>query len=495
MRRINLDYLFDRRRFTLGLFNPAVLICLGILVLAGYLISVEGYIFLGVMTFGVLGLASCYANVEILLIYLLIISIPFRNFELFSLNNLIGGWGDVPIHSSHVLAAVLIATVSIRVMPKIGKIDVSPIGKMILLLVSIYSISIIGVFQAHQNFTEYLKSMANLLLFAMLYFAFTNSIRRHETVIKICKFWVLVSLLIALYGFYQLFSYFMPSLPVIAGTEIIVYGGIPRVSSMLKEPVPFIQFLVYPTIFMTVLVSGRQMFPFRALKVNVVILVALVTALILSFSLTAGIYLLIFLLLFMLSHMISARSFVRKLELGILITGVFLVAVVFMGIGEVFLARFGAVMDLSDPSTRWRIQTLSIGWQEFLKYPLLGIGAGNFPSYTATGIFPEAVFNYEVQHSDTLFFQILAELGIAGVIGMGLLFGSIFIGLRKVISLNKTRDLNFHISRGLYFVILTYIFSTLIVSGWLEFWVWFNISIIGTWVLHESKRLMGIQNA
>ncbi len=484
--------IFAKRTSNLGSVNRNMVIWFGIIALTGYLISTEGYIYLALMGFAILVLISYYVNLEIALVYLLIISLPFRNFELFPLNMLIAAGGEVPIHSSHILAVMLIVLVCIKMLSNIGKIKLSPIGKMIFLLVSIYAISIVGVFQAHQNFTEYFKSVANVSLFGLLFFAFTNSIRGHQMVIKIIKFWILISLLTALYGFYQLLSYFFISLPIIPGTEIMEYGGIPRVSSIVKEPVPFIQFLIYPVIFMTVLVGARQRFPFKTGKKNILLLGILLTALILSFSLTAILYLLIFWFFFILYDLISSEGTIRKIKLAVLMGGGFLIAVLFMNVGQGFLSRSGAVLTLADSSTRWRVQTLSIGWEEFLKYPLFGIGAGNFPSYTATGIFPEAIFNYEVQHSDTLVFQILAELGIAGAIGVTLFFGTLLKSLGKVVRLNSARDLNFHISRGLFFMMLTYVTSTLVISGWLEFWAWFNFALVGTWVFFETMRLEGM---
>ncbi len=160
---------------------------------------------------------------------------------------------------------------------------------------------------------------------------------------------------------------------------------------------------------------------------------------------------------------------------------------------QMFQSRFSSVLTLTDGSAVWRVHTASLAWQEFLKYPLFGIGAGNFPSYTAVGLFPGQV-PYELQHSDTLVFLIMAEMGVIGVIGIMLLFGTMLKALRKVIRLNKSKDLNFHISRGLYFMLLTYMISTLVVSGWLEFWAWFIFSIVGTWVLLEGRRLREIKN-
>lgn len=486
MRELNFGYIADSRQFSSGLFNLTVGICFA--VLAGYLIISESYIFLGVIIFAVLILATFHANPEILLIYLLTISIPFFNCVLFPLNKLVPGVGNVPVHSGHILAVILIFLVAIRMMAKIGEIKIGAIGKAIFLIILAYFISIIGVYQAYQNFTEYFKSLINMLLFAMLYFAFTNSVTRQDIIIKIFKIWVIVSLLVALYGFYQLLGYFIPSLPLIPGAGVREYGGIPQVNSILKEPVPFVIYLAYPIIFMSVLVTERQMFPFKTFKANVLVLAILLTSFILAFSITGLLYLLIFALLFSLSNLTSSKGSLRKIWLSVSIALAFLIVGVSTDYGQMFQSRFSSVMALTDASTVARAHTVSIAWQEFLNHPLPGIGAGNFPSHTAAGIFPGQV-HYELHHADVMFFNVLAEMGVIGVIAIALFFGTMLTALRKVISLNKEKDLNFHISRGLYFMLLTYMISTLVVSGWLEFWVWFNFSLVGTWVLLEGRRL------
>jgi len=412
---------------------------------------------------------------------------PFLRFVLFPLNKLIEGWGNVPIHSSHILAVMLIFIVAIRMMAKIGEIKIGAIGKAILLIVFVYFISIIGVFQAYQNFTEYFKSLTNIFFFAMLYFAFTNSITRQDTIIRIFKIWIIVSLLVALYGFYQLLGYFIPSLSLIPGTEIIKYGGIPRVSSILKESVPFALHLVYPIILMSVMLIEKQMFPFKTLKANFFALSILLTSFILAFTVTGFLYLLIFVLLFSLSNLTSSKGYLRKLWLPVSIGAAFLIVCISSDYGQVFQSRVSAALTLADSSTVARAHSASIAWQEFFKYPLFGIGAGNFPSFTAVGLFPHQYF--EIRHSDILIFQILAEMGVIGIIAILLFFGTLLTSLRKVIRLNKSNDLNFHISRGLYFMLSTYMISTLVVSGWLEFWAWFNFSIVGIWVLLEGRRL------
>jgi O-antigen ligase len=495
MRESSFRQIAHRKQFNSGLFVLLAAALFG--VLTAYLITTQSYLSFGVLVFAVFLIFSSFIVNPKIFIYLLVISIPLSlsNFELFNLNKFVAGAGNVPVHLSHILAVILIFIAAIRMMPRIEQIKIGVIGKAILLIVFAYFISIIGVYQAYHGFSEYSKSLINILLFAMLYFAFINSITRQDTVIKIFKIWVTVSLLVAIYGFYQLLNYFIPSLPLIAGTEIMKYGGILRVTSILVEPTAFAKCVAYPAIFMFVMVVERQRFPFKTLRRNVIVLLLLLTALMLSFSLTAYLYLSLFLLFFAFSYIISFRNILRKLGLPLIMIAVILIAIVSTDMGQGFLARFSLVLTLADASTIWRIHTLSIAWEEFLKYPLFGIGAGNFPLHTATGIFQEVAFIYtvyEFHHSDTLVFQILAEMGIVGFIAIVLFFGTMLTALRKVIGLNKAKDLNFHISKGLFFMLLIYIISTLVVSGWLEFWVWFIFSVVGTWVLLEYRRLREI---
>jgi O-antigen ligase len=400
--------------------------------------------------------------------------------------------GEVPVHSVHILAVILIFIATIRIIPKIRTIKIGEIGKAILLVTLIYGVSIIGVFEVYQNFTEYLKSMINILLFTMLYFAFKNSVNKKQTLLKILKVWIIVSLLVALYAIYQLFGYFMNFLPLISGTEIIKYGEIPRVSSVFKETVPFVQYLVYPIIFFTVLLTEKQTFPFKTLKRNVLALIILLTSFVLTFSMTALLYLSIFALLLFMSQRTTSKGSLRKFLFIVSIGVTFFVVVIYTDYGQLFQSRISLIKNLADGSTVARIHTASIAWEEFLKHPIFGIGAGNFVSYTAIGLFPGEV-HYSIYYCDVLIAQIMAEMGIVGVITIFFFFGTMIKGLRKVISLNNANDLNLHISRGLYFMVLTYIISTLVVSGWLEFWVWFNFSVAGTWVYHESKRLREIE--
>ena len=189
MREIRFGNIVDREQLNSRFFILTGLIFF--IFLTGYLISNESYFFLGVLVFVVLILGPFRTNPGVILIYLLTISIPFSSLVLFSLNKIVPGVGDVPVHTGHILAIMLIIISAIRLIPKIEEIKIGKIGKTIFLIVVVYCISIIGVYQAYQNFTEYFKSLINMLLFAMLYFVFTNSITRHNIILKVLKIWVI----------------------------------------------------------------------------------------------------------------------------------------------------------------------------------------------------------------------------------------------------------------------------------------------------------------
>ena len=355
-------------------------------------------------------------------------------------------------------------------------------------LIVVYAVSVVGVYQAYHNFMEYFKSLANIFLFSMLFFAISNCITDQNIIRNAIKTWIVVSLFVALYGFYQFCSYFVPSLPIISETQIIEYGGIPRASSILKEPVPFVLYLIYPIIFLWVMVVEKQLFPFKTLKGNLLALCVLLIAFVLSFSLTGLLYILTVTALYSFLQISSVRLGLKKIYLALLVVCVFATIGFATDFGGSYFSRWISVQAYTDPSAVARMQSVSIAIEEFLKYPVFGIGAGNFPLYTAAGLFPGRV-QYEIHYSDTLAAHILAELGIVGFIAVGLFFGSMLLGLRKVIRLNTANDLNVHISRALYLMALTYVVAGLFASGWLEFWAWFIFSIIGTWLLLENRRL------
>lgn len=424
--------------------------------------------------------------------YLLVISIPFFNYELFTLDKLVAGAGTVPIHLSHVVSVILVWVFCLHTLLNGGRLKIDKIGKALLFLTGIYFVAVIAVFRVYHNFAEYFKSLAYMLLFTMLYFAFINLIRHQGVLVKIIRIWIVTSLIVCLYGLYQFFADTVSFLPTLPRTELKVYQGFPRIYSLMREPVEFVAYLLYPMILMFIFVVEKQPFPFRTPARNIFALLLMLTTFVLSFSLTGYACFCFFLLFFCLDRFSHAD--IKKLRLPVLVVLMIMLGSFFSETHRRLQERIVAISNLSEGSTLERLNSISIACQEFMAHPLLGIGPGNFQSHSASGMFLSKQYGHVVTYADSAFFNNLAELGIIGMAAIFLLFAVLFKSLRKVIRFNKINGLNLQISRGLYFVFLVYLAVFIPAGAWFHFGTWLAISIIGAWTLLERKRISETQS-
>jgi len=70
-----------------------------------------------------------------------------------------------------------------------------------------------------------------------------------------------------------------------------------------------------------------------------------------------------------------------------------------------------------DASNELRIRVWETGWQMFLDHPILGVGAGQFP--TAYGSTYSRVNHGAWMNAHSLFFQVAGELGLVGLVAVG----------------------------------------------------------------------------
>ena len=126
MRDSSFGYLTGYKESNLKVFGSLLMICLALM--TGYLMGSERYLFSVILLFAALFPLTFFVNLEII-IYLLVISIPFSKFTIFSLDKIAGNLGNVPMHSSHILALLLIFIAIPRMM--LGKreirVDISTI--------------------------------------------------------------------------------------------------------------------------------------------------------------------------------------------------------------------------------------------------------------------------------------------------------------------------------------------------------------------------------
>jgi O-antigen ligase len=103
------------------------------------------------------------------------------------------------------------------------------------------------------------------------------------------------------------------------------------------------------------------------------------------------------------------------------IVGVVVLALVLFFAGQSYWDEMSTITDTSEGTADLRLEFWSIAWREFLDYPLTGVGPGNYrwqigehQTIEQTEKFHRDLNGSAVTHS--LYFELLAELGIAGVI-------------------------------------------------------------------------------
>jgi len=125
--------------------------------------------------------------------------------------------------------------------------------------------------------------------------------------------------------------------------------------------------------------------------------------------------------------------------IGIFVAGSVLISV----IPENYVDDMQSINDKSDNTRNERFRSWEIGWEMFKANPFLGVGAGNFPNTvhlyqhkTSWWTGNEKSLSGRVSHS--LYFQILPELGLVGI----LIFGYIIFYLPlKLLKLCKRLDM------------------------------------------------------
>ncbi|PZA06812.1 MULTISPECIES: O-antigen ligase [unclassified Meiothermus] len=84
-----------------------------------------------------------------------------------------------------------------------------------------------------------------------------------------------------------------------------------------------------------------------------------------------------------------------------------------------------------DSSAESRLQFWHIAWRAFREHPLGGVGFGNFPLYYQIHLPPGAIETY-VPHAHNLLLQLLAEGGLLGLAGFGVLWGGVALLLIRL---------------------------------------------------------------
>jgi O-antigen ligase len=409
---------------------------------------------------------------------LVVVSVPFFRYSIVKLSAVSSALGDVPVTGVHVFGILLIVRfLGDRLMSR-GQLRLDNYTRCVLLIIGAYILSAIAVAQYYQGWIEYVKTLINVLFFSVLSLALRHAIDTTAKFYRVLRWWLLVAALTALYGLYQILSYSV-SLPVLPGTEIKVYAGLPRVFSVMVEPAHFVSYLVYPLVVMIVLWESKEAFPFPRRWRNLLLGLGMLLAYLLSFALSGYLYLLLFFMLYIALGMITRRigRGLRSVLLLLVVAGGFLAN---RGTTTVLLERANSAVGLSESSSLWRLNSMEVGVEEFLRSPLLGIGGGQFGFHQATGQLYDESQMGAAETAESTLVHIAAETGIVGLAGFAVLIITLTRALWK--QLSRGLSIERSVSTAFLLMVCLYSMASIYTGGWLVGWVWVNFGLIASWL-------------
>ncbi|MDP8223577.1 MAG: O-antigen ligase family protein [Candidatus Lernaella stagnicola] len=148
---------------------------------------------------------------------------------------------------------------------------------------------------------------------------------------------------------------------------------------------------------------------------------------------------------------IRNRAYARGMMLGLI--AVTLTVVAFIAFAPDDLKdRVSGIQDYEeDESALGRLDAWGASVRMFVDHPLFGVGAGAFATAYGTKYFPPDAVASNWREAHSVFFQVLGELGISGIIILYALVGAIFFlvyGLRFTRLADRGEDEWFHAARA-----------------------------------------------
>jgi len=330
------------------------------------------------------------------------------------------------------------------------------------------------------------------LAFDILFLIFVaNYVSRSEENFKKVLKVVLCSAVVAgLYGFYVFLSEMLGLstlyLPSPDNTRVVQpFIFMNRIASTFREPNFYAGFLVCLIPITASLFLTENQYSIFSKKFTGFLLIVLLVSLIFTFS-TAGLVAVFFSFLFM--YFLFLR-FGRKLRptLFLLFLGILLIIVALRTDLYDLLFRiklFGTEDNYLTLSRKQRIETITYAIELFFRYPLLGIGLGNYSIYLYKILNVYTSFPYIVNN---LYFEALCEHGIIGFfLLIVFLLKLLFYHLKMLRKVNKEQEkvVIIGLLSGLIGILVMF---NAFPSHSLTFW-WFAFGISIGYLWHLEKK-------
>lgn len=319
--------------------------------------------------------------------------------------------------------------------------------------IMVFNVSHINSFNESGSL-KFFKQFLQLILNVGIYYLTIFFLKRKNVIISAVKILFFSALLISLFGLYEFLSFYMnlpyprlflfnPSFGGVTRAGIVTGGGvsyiIPRISSTLSEPLFLGNYLMTP-IYLWFALAINRVNLFKLPILNWSIGSILVVTFFLTFSKGAYMGLLFAMIfLFIFSKLLNlklSKKTKRILKIILIVMFIVCVTAIFISILKgmnyynfiaIILGRIPyAFQTLSEDlkgGTYERIESIKTALRIFINYPIIGIGWGNtvfyfykYSSFIVGKVWPGI-------HS--LYFRILCELGILGIISFFCLLYSI----------------------------------------------------------------------
>ncbi len=348
---------------------------------------------------------------------------------------------------------------------------------------------------------QYIKTTSHFLLYTVIVFiAFTYKIE-NKVWIRIIRIWLISSILINLFGIYQLFAriYDLPfaffeyntfssQLRTADGEGTLKQATLKlenfyRATSIFKEPSGLASFNLTILIFVFFPFIHKLKSFFRNKLLNLFILSLSLVTILLTYSLTAASVIFFLMLGFFL---LTGFRFAGKFLLYILIAFIILALsdnyiekYVDISVMEMFWDRISRLLTTFDPdkyavaeSLPQRMKSASVALSVWATSPIIGVGMGLLAFNTHT----------DITFADSSFFMVISQMGILGALAFVLMLGVLLFKsynfAQKYLDADK-EDYNTTLNVLMYYLMVyLFIVNIFISNNYVNPYMWSYLAIV-----------------
>jgi len=444
-----------------------------------------------------------------LLLYLLLISLPFDIFPILSL----GARGVKPIWFTGFFFVIVFL---LHVFSGEQTIRKNTIGNFILAFNIIALFSLINLVNGSKaQLMDFFTLWFRLPLFTLIFFAITSLNLTDIQIKKVLRFWIGIAFVLSIYAIYQVFarmfelpfayiSILNPSLRPheFAVTRGGAFGSFIRPSSVFAEPSFFGNYLVSPLLLMGILWLYRKdigNFLFQSTIANSIVFTTIVAGFLLTFAMGTYITLTLTILVAFFNKKLSKKilRFAVIILILLVIIGFALEPFLDVNFMEIVAIRALAhILEIANPidfdlqspyaknSVSIRLERAGTAFAVWLENPITGVGLNNFGYYYPSGV---------ARRIHSGFIQSLVEMGIFGLLGFLAIFVITLTTIRRHIHRIAANNPAKIILTAFYCIIWAKLFGLLMSQGWANegFWIDLSVAVLVLYWSESSEKRKG----